>query len=416
MNRIKTILALTIIMIVFIGISVFVDFNTPKSYKPDNNATIELYGESHGMKEFYDVEFAAWKEYYEQEGMRDLFVELPYYTAEFLNVWMQEENDDIIKQIFDDINGTASHTTDYIDFFKRIKEECPETIFYGTDVGHQYETTGQRYLSYLEENNQKNSEQYELALENIEQGEEWYQRQNPVDWDWREEKMIANFIRAYDSIGNKKIMGIYGGAHIEINDTSIMAGALKEHYGDVVSSTYVYTELLSQSSYRFGFSYVGLIFLLMLFIPNMVWAKHQPTDYDVYAKNENKVLLGFERIGQVLVTIVSVIFVDFNVLIYGSKNGILIPARIAYLIFALVLMIAYELYWIRYFRSEKTMKDFYSDFAGVPLAGATLPVMAFALLGLYGNNIIMLVAVLILGIGHIGIHWNHYKAVCEERL
>jgi len=42
---------------------------------------------------------------------------------------------------------------------------------------------------------------------------------------------------------------------------------------------------------HFGFSYVGLIFLVMLFVPNIIWAKHQPQGYDQYAKNENKILL-----------------------------------------------------------------------------------------------------------------------------
>ena len=29
---------------------------------------------------------------------------------------------------------------------------------------------------------------------------------------------------------------------------------------------------------HFGFSYVGLIFLLMLFVPNFLWTKHRPKD------------------------------------------------------------------------------------------------------------------------------------------
>lgn len=45
------------------------------------------------------------------------------------------------------------------------------------------------------------------------------------------------------------------------------------------------------------------------------------------------------------------------------------------------------------------------------MAGATLPVLAFLLLGIYGKNIFMTIAVIILGIGHIGIHLNHRKEV-----
>ena len=47
------------------------------------------------------------------------------------------------------------------------------------------------------------------------------------------------------------------------------------------------------------------------------------------------------------------------------------------------------------------------------MAGATLPVLAFALLAVYGRNIVLGIAVLILGIGHIGIHLMHMKE-CEK--
>lgn len=154
---------------------------------------------------------------------------------------------------------------------------------------------------------------------------------------------------------------------------------------------------------QFGFSYVGLIFLLMLIVPNMVWAKNQPKDYDKYVAHESKLLLAFERTGEVLVTCTALIFSDFNIKNVGLWS--------LWLVLACMLMVLYEIYWIRYFRSEKTMRDMYSSLLGVPVAGATLPVCAFFLLGVYGKNICMIVSVLILGIGHIGIHLNHRKEV-----
>ena len=51
-----------------------------------------------------------------------------------------------------------------------------------------------------------------------------------------------------------------------------------------------------------GFSYIGLIFLIMLMIPNLYWTKNKPKDYEKYVHNENKILLLFERAGEVLVT------------------------------------------------------------------------------------------------------------------
>ena len=65
--------------------------------------------------------------------------------------------------------------------------------------------------------------------------------------------------------------------------------------------------------FNLGFSYVGLIYLLMLFIPNIIWLKYKPDHYEEYAKNENKILLIFERIGQILVCVNVLIFSNFNI-------------------------------------------------------------------------------------------------------
>ena len=152
---------------------------------------------------------------------------------------------------------------------------------------------------------------------------------------------------------------------------------------------------------NFGFSYIGLIFLLMLMIPNIIWSKNKPKDYDKYAENENKILLIFERIGEISVSCISLIFSDFNI------NNL--SVRSLFLIIAFLMMMLYEVYWIRYFKSEKTMKDMYSSIIGVPVAGATLPVLAFLLLGIYGKNLPLVISTVVLGVGHIGIHINHKK-------
>ena len=51
------------------------------------------------------------------------------------------------------------------------------------------------------------------------------------------------------------------------------------------------------------------------------------------------------------------------------------------------------------------------SFAGFPVAGATLPVIACLLLGIYSGNVIVIEAAVILGIGHIGIHVMHRKEI-----
>lgn len=148
---------------------------------------------------------------------------------------------------------------------------------------------------------------------------------------------------------------------------------------------------------HFGFSYVGLIYLSMLFIPNLIWARNPPADYN--AKHENRVLLVFERTGQVLVTCLALIFRDFNIAATTSWS--------AWLLASFAAMLLYEVAWIRYFSGEHTEKNFYRSLLGIPVPLASLPVLGFLLLGIYGKVIWLILSIVILGIGHIGIHVQH---------
>lgn len=121
--------------------------------------------------------------------------------------------------------------------------------------------------------------------------------------------------------------------------------------------------------FHFGFSYVGLIYLLMLFIPNGIWTKHKPKEYEQYVSKENKVLQVFERIGEVLVCCFALVFSDFNIRLDSLWS--------VWLVLSFALMLLYEVFWVRYFKSEQNMSDFYSSICGIPVAGATLPVCAF---------------------------------------
>ncbi|WP_296895307.1 hypothetical protein [uncultured Methanobrevibacter sp.] len=148
---------------------------------------------------------------------------------------------------------------------------------------------------------------------------------------------------------------------------------------------------------NFAFSSVGLLFLVMLMIPNIMWSKNQPKDYEKYSSHENSVLVAIERIGEVAVSIFALFcgvdFADVSILT----------------VIAFVLMILYEIYWIRYFRSERKMSDMYCNMFGIPLPGATLPVFAFLILGISCENMFLIAFSVILGIGHIGIHMNHKR-------
>ena len=154
---------------------------------------------------------------------------------------------------------------------------------------------------------------------------------------------------------------------------------------------------------RFGFSWTGLVFLLMLYVPNMLWARRKPDGYDEAAERENRILLAFERTGEALVSALMLFSGD-----PGPKGA---GARLLWLAAAFMLMLLYEAWWIRYFRSGRTMADFYSPILGIPVAGATLPVIAVLLFAAYCRNPLLFVSGVVLGIGHIGIHLCHRRAL-----
>ena len=163
---------------------------------------IYLYGEIHGIAAIEEYEAERWKECYER-GMRHLFVELSHYTAQWLNLWMDAEDDEILEQLHQDWESTLSSGAETLDFYRTIKEQCPETVFHGTDVGHQYDSTGARYQDYLEERGLADTEDYRLTLE------------------------------------GESVMGIYGAAHTDpdamadsAGTVPSMAAQLVERYGD----------------------------------------------------------------------------------------------------------------------------------------------------------------------------------------
>ena len=217
----------------------------PPTTVPPEPGEIYLYGEAHGVELLIHREFELWHDHYHNDGMRHLFIEFDYYIAEFINMWMQADNDDILEMIFEESAQTASSNPFNWVFFQRVKAECPETVFHGTDVGHFHFSIGPKYLDYLIENGLMLSEPYKLAIKCIEQGKEYgkqYGKQDNQTETYRENAMVENFIHAFDALEGESIMGIYGAAHTGLDsldftgEVDCMATQLVSIYGDRVHS------------------------------------------------------------------------------------------------------------------------------------------------------------------------------------
>jgi hypothetical protein len=207
---------------------------------------IYIYGECHSDKDCLDRELSLWKSFY-QQGMRHLFIEASFFRAEWLNEWMKKANDDILIQIHEDGKGTLNYSLNVCIFYQKIKEQCPETVFHGFDVGHQYDTTGKRYLNHLASLGQSNSEAYRRVQENIEQGRRYYQSKKKSDDFYREEVMTQNFIKDFEALNGESIMAITGSLHLDCQgidnylDRSSdprfcysLLRRLKEYYGNAI--------------------------------------------------------------------------------------------------------------------------------------------------------------------------------------
>ncbi len=255
-----------IIVILFGAFWLFLHFDRQTDYAAPQE-TIVLLGEAHGVKEFYDIELQRWIEAY-KFGKRDLFLELPYYTGQLLNEFLRAPDDKILIELYNNLEGTSQHTDLFLNFFRNIKIVTPETRIHGTDLGHQYDSTGKRYLATLT----KGTREYELTEEAINQGKTWYEELKR-DPEYREEMMVKNFIRAFNDVDRMPILGVYGGYHVNVKNPKVMAGRLKNELGDIISVRFLSNQV-TKTQYHW-FSYVGIAFTLLVTVPFLILNKNK---------------------------------------------------------------------------------------------------------------------------------------------
>ena len=202
---------------------------------------ILLCGEDHTDAGCKEQELALWRERY-AAGDRDLFLEMGAATAELLNRWMTTGEESFWDLVYWNWEGTLAQTEQTENFYRQLRANCPETVFHGIDLEHQYRTTGRFCLALLEKEGRQGSEAYRKVLRSVEQAERFYE-----GWDgdlfsrdnaYREETLAENFRREYESIGRRRVMGIFGAAHTDpygpdyYTATVPSRGArLKERYG-----------------------------------------------------------------------------------------------------------------------------------------------------------------------------------------
>ena len=201
---------------------------------------ILLCGEVHAQEDCLEQELALWQARYEA-GDRDLFLEIGEPTAILLNRWMRTGDESFWQLVYAGWEGTASQEQSVADFYHTLQKLCPETVFHGIDMEHQYRSTGAFCLTLLEKEGRKGTDEYRRAALAMEQAKRFYQGEGDLSlWDnaYREDTLAENFRTAYEALGRRRVMGIFGAAHTDpygtnyyTDTTPSMAARLKERYG-----------------------------------------------------------------------------------------------------------------------------------------------------------------------------------------
>ena len=187
---------------------------------------IFIYGEEHANAACLDKELTLWQTCYGQ-GMRHLFIEMGAGSTLLLNRWMAAEDDAYWDMVYGACEGTLFHAEVVADFYHQIKETCPDTVFHGFDIEHQYAASGEKARRLLEDEGKTDTDEYRTVDRSIKQGTMYYRRGADDAADvQREHIMAANFCDAFDALDGVSVVAFCGSAHADPNGMDHQTGTV----------------------------------------------------------------------------------------------------------------------------------------------------------------------------------------------
>lgn len=148
-----------------------------------------------------------------------------------------------------------------------------------------------------------------------------------------------------------------------------------------------------------GFSIIGLLIAIFIFLPNVLFIIFPPKNVPVGLKDAGIIFTVLERIGQAGCLVI---------LVMSKENYQNVIINSWFVLMALC-VIAYYCLWIRYVVEGHYFSFAFKPFLLLPIPMAIFPVLAFGLAALWGKSIYLGIAVIILAIGHFVNSWHTYE-------
>ena len=138
------------------------------------------------------------------------------------------------------------------------------------------------------------------------------------------------------------------------------------------------------------FNIYGLVFLILLLIPNVVYAIK-------FRNIENKCKVKWANILEQIGRYASMFFMVFT---FGSLAGgwASVEALFCYFFGSIILLVLYWLVWLLYFIEQKKWKS---------MTLAIVPTLLFLLGGMTMQNILAIIFAMLFGIGHIFVTYQN---------
>lgn len=155
-----------------------------------------------------------------------------------------------------------------------------------------------------------------------------------------------------------------------------------------------------------GFSIIGTMIAIAIFIPNLLMIKFPPNNVPKDSKDVGIIFTVLERIGQVGCILILVI----------SKNNFEKLTINIWAIFMGLCILTYYFLWGRYVVKGQEYKLLWEPLSFIPIPMAVFPVGAFLFAAFLGKSIWLGILVVFLGIGHFANSWYSYKELKKNHI